>query len=1114
MVSEVANIYQKLARFIKKYYTNELIKGSILFVSFGLLYLLLTLSLEYFFWLNKLGRMFLFWFFLLIEFALLGWFVVRPLLAFFKLKSGLNHEQAAKIIGRHFSEVSDKLINLLQLSSITEKDELLLAGIEQKANELNPIPFQLAINFKGNIKYLRYTVLPLLIFLAIVLSGKFDFFDSYQRVVHYQTAYSPPPPFEYLILNDKLSTVQNEDYQLMVKVIGSVLPSDISIVLENQTYLLKQTGIDTYTYNFLRPQSDINFRLTSNGYSSKEYILKTIDAPSMLQIKMSFDYPGYTKKQDETILNAGNVTIPEGTVVTWNINTKSTSNVLFVNQQDSVSFERNNDLFVYDRKIMNSSHYSLISSNSYLKYHEKLDYQIDVVKDEYPKIHVKQWVDSIHTQNVFFMGETTDDYGLKTIRMVYYPSADKSKIKYRTVPIQNTALTRFTVSFPDTLPLIPGQTYDLFFEVYDNDGVNGSKKTVSEVFSFTKLTLTEETSESLNKQREMMRKINKTSSVLDQVDKQMEDLNKLQRTKEKLSWNEQQQLKNIIERQKQQENMMKSFSEELLKNLQNNKGENHEMQQTLKDRLESNKREAEQNEKLLEELQRISDKLSQTELNDRIEKLSNQSKSRKKSLQQLLELTKRFYVTQKLQNLTNQLDQLAEKQEELSETLDKQNNTKTQEALNLEFDNFKKELEDLIKENGGLKKPMQINRDQIAEKQISKDQQQALKSLTDQKQNEAKPQQKSAADKMRALSESMQQNMSAGQGEQLQEDLDVLRQILDNLVSFSFMQEKLFDMISTSGQYAKSLSSSIKTQYALRENFQHIDDSLFSLSLRRPEFSEVIDKEIQNVYENIDKSLSQLSEYENYKAAASQQYTLTATNKLADFLSDILDNIQEQMSSSSSGSQGKDFQLPDIIKQQQAINDAMQQKMNDQNGKPNDAGKEGDKGDKEGVKNGEQKGKQGGQQGQSTHQGNEGNSELDYESILQIYRQQQTLKFQLEDLIKREGLTPPNTNLLKQADQIEQELLLKGFNSVTLSKMINFKHQLLKLEEAVNQQEDDKKRKAETNTKDFSPTDIIPLELKHYFQEVEILNRQALPLRPIYKNKVNRYFISANDTLQ
>lgn len=1113
-MSEVANIYQKLERFIKKYYTNELIKGSILFASFGVLYLLMTLSLEYFFWLNKFGRMLLFWFFLLIEFALLGWFVVRPLLAFFKLKSGLNYEQAAKIIGRHFSEVSDKLINLLQLSSVSKKDELLLAGIEQKASELNPVPFQLAINFKENLKYLRYAVLPLLIFLAIVLSGKFEFFDSYQRVVHYQTAYSPPPPFEYIVLNNKLTTVQNEDYQLMIKVAGAVLPSDISIVFENQKYLLKQTGIDTYTYKFFKPQEDINFHLTSNGYTSNEYTLKTIDAPSMLQIKMDFDYPAYTKKRDETILNAGNVSIPEGTVVTWSINTKSTSNILFVNQIDSITFEGNNDLFVFDRKIYNSSRYSLISSNSHLKYHEKLDYNIDVIKDEYPKINVKQWVDSINTQNVFFIGEATDDYALKNIRMGYYPSADKSQIKYLTVPVQDNALTRFSIAFPDTLPLLPGQTYDLFFEVYDNDGVHGSKKTVSEVFSFAKLTQLEETTESLSKQRGMIQKINKTSDNLEQVDKQLEDLNKLQKTKSKLSWNEQQQLKNLIERQKQQENMMKSFSEDLLKNLQNNKDENNEMQQALKDRLESNKREAEQNEKLLEELQRISDKLSQTELNDRIEKLTNQSKSRKKSLQQLLELTKRFYVTQKLQNLTNQLEQLADKQEKISETLEKQLDTDAQKSINLDFDNFKNELEDLIDENSGLKKPMQINRDQIAEKQITKDQQQALKSLSEQKPNEAKSKQKSAAEKMRQLSESMQQDFSSGQGEQLQEDLDVLKQILDNLISFSFMQEALFDKISTTGQYAKSLSSAIKEQHALRENFQHIDDSLFSLSLRRPEFSETINNEIQKVYENIDKSLSQLSEYENYKATATQQYTLTSTNKLADFLSDILDNIQEQMSSSSSGSQGKDFQLPDIIKQQQAINDAMQQKMGQQSDKQNGEGKEGESGEKEGDKKGKKNSEQGNQPGQAGNQGNDGDAELDYEAILEIFRQQQTLKFQLEDLIKREGLTPPNTNLLKQAEQIEQELLLKGFNNETLSKMINFKHQLLKLEEAVNQQNDDKKRKAETNTKEFTPASIVPLELQHYFQELEILNRQALPLRPIYKNKVNRYFIGANDTIQ
>ena len=49
-------IYQKLEAFIKKYYTNELIRGVVLFVGFGLLYFLFTLCVEYFFWLGDAPR--------------------------------------------------------------------------------------------------------------------------------------------------------------------------------------------------------------------------------------------------------------------------------------------------------------------------------------------------------------------------------------------------------------------------------------------------------------------------------------------------------------------------------------------------------------------------------------------------------------------------------------------------------------------------------------------------------------------------------------------------------------------------------------------------------------------------------------------------------------------------------------------------------------------------------------------------------------------------------------------------------------------------------------------------------------------------------------------------
>lgn len=211
------NIQDKLEAFIKKYYTNQLIKGVILFFAIGLLYFLLTLFIEYALWLAPTARTILFWGFILVETGLFLRFIAKPIAKLFKFQEGISHIDASKIIGNHFPEVDDKLLNVLQLKENTRESELLLAGIEQKALELNPIPFKLAINFKGNIKYLKYAAIPLTIILLSFISGKYDWFsDSYERVVNYKTAFEPPAPFQFLIMNDSLTALENKDFTIKV----------------------------------------------------------------------------------------------------------------------------------------------------------------------------------------------------------------------------------------------------------------------------------------------------------------------------------------------------------------------------------------------------------------------------------------------------------------------------------------------------------------------------------------------------------------------------------------------------------------------------------------------------------------------------------------------------------------------------------------------------------------------------------------------------------------------------------------------------------------------------------------------------------------------------------
>ena len=69
-MASFTGILSKLHRFIKKYYINELIKGGILFATFGLLYLIFTILIEYFLWLPTGWRSFLFFVFIGVFFPL------------------------------------------------------------------------------------------------------------------------------------------------------------------------------------------------------------------------------------------------------------------------------------------------------------------------------------------------------------------------------------------------------------------------------------------------------------------------------------------------------------------------------------------------------------------------------------------------------------------------------------------------------------------------------------------------------------------------------------------------------------------------------------------------------------------------------------------------------------------------------------------------------------------------------------------------------------------------------------------------------------------------------------------------------------------------------------
>lgn len=1127
-------IQVKLEQFIKRYYINDLIKGSILFFSIGLLYLLFTLFIEHLLWLKPVARAFLFWIFLIVELSLLVRFIVWPLSKLFKLQKGIGYEEASKLIGKHFSEVNDKLLNVLQLQRNTEPSELLLASIEQKSSELRSVNFKSAVNFKSNVKYLKYVVIPVIILLLSFVSGHFNWFsDSYDRMVNYKVAFEPPAPFEFFVINEHLKGIENKDFNLVVKTIGNVVPENAQIHYAGETYFLRQTHPGTFEYVFPSLKSEVSFQLSANQVVSKSYKLAVVNVPTLVNLEMELKFPSYLNRTDEVLKSTGNMTIPEGTKVTWNIKTITTDKVAMY-AQDTILFNaKGNGNFEFAKQVFSKFNYAITTSNKDLNDYENLNYSIDVIKDMTPELNIVVQRDSLDQQSLYFYGQVSDDYGISKLQLVYYPIDNEEDKIDISIPVSTSNFDEFITSFPYNLELEEGRSYELYFQVFDNDVLHNFKSVKSNVFSYRKLTHEEEERQQLQQQGETIKNLDNSVKNLKDQEKQLEELTRSQMEKEQLTFNDRKKLQNFIKRQQQQEEMMQNFNRQLkdnLENFQQDQNTDDVMKEQLKERLKDNEAQLLKDEKLLRELEKLYDKIDKEELTDRLKQMSSQNKNKQKSLQQMLMLTKRYYVAKKSEQLQRQLEKLADDQEQLSKENSESNTSEKQQKLNEAFEDFQKDMEQLQKDNRELSKPLDIQRDKLDEKEIQEDQQNASDDLmkkedakqkqdsqtADKKHKDAQQKQKDASRKMKQMSSGMQQSMMSGGQEQLSEDAAMLRQILKNLLLFSFDQEDLMNQFKSIEINHNLYGSFLRKQSNLREHFSFIDDSLFTLSLRQPRLSETINSNITDVFYYIDKAMDELSENLLYQGVASQQYVMTASNNLSNVLSDILDNMESDLnfgqgegSGKGQGQRGKSggTQLPDIIMNQEELNKQMEDglKKNDsgnkQDGKGNQDG-EGKNGENGNSRTDEKEGS-----GGSSGSNGDGSSEEMNGELYRIYQQQQELRKALEERLNQMGNSPEGQQILKQMENVESDLINNGFTNQTLQRMMNLQQQLLKLQNATYLQEEDQKRESNTNNRQFDnlTNDQLP-NAKKYFDTIEILNRQTLPLQNIYRKKVQGYF--------
>ncbi|MCQ2958898.1 MAG: hypothetical protein MJ198_01750 [Bacteroidales bacterium] len=1099
--SDIHIIIKELDGFIRKFYLNEFIKGLILFVLIVAFYVFTISCAEYFAFFPTQVRTIVFYLSLFFGLYALIKFIVIPLFHVCKIGKVISYVDAAKIISKFFPEIKDTLLNTLELASdeSLNDNKLAIAAINQKVANLRPIPFESAVDFKKLISYLKYLVVLILIIVSVSIFYPRAFADGAKRIVKYDEYFEKPAPFSFIIDNDSLSVVKGSDFAILMHIEGKYVPEYVNISIGGNNFLMTKKTVSSFEYVIHGCNNSLSFNFSAEEYSSKNYNLTVIPLPQLLKFSIAATVPSYTGLENSVFENTGDLTIPVGTKLSWNVDVADTDSLFFKSDDTiSVAFQKNGSKFILNQRVTKNTSYEIIGKNTYLDSVQIIHYAYTVIPDLRPSIQVEQKQDSSEYFTYYFKGEIQDDYGFSSLEFVYFLK-DKENESTR-VPIEFSPAVvhqQFFYMF-DFSQFSKGDVVNYYFEVFDNDAVNGKKSARSSMYDFTIPTQDEleKMQEQYSKQIESS--FEQSSSIAQELVKDFDKLKQKLLNENLSEWERKQILNEMHEKQEQIKQQVEQLSQSLeqkqdLKNKLSEKDEEIlKKQQEINDLLNSLM--DDELKKMMDEFNQMMENYNKDEFIKKSEEMKMSFEELSKQLDRDLELLKRMDVEESVNNTGERLQELAEEQEKLSEEL---KNSKNNEELQQRLDDLQKELESIEKKyqdtqmkNEELQQKFDLKDFKQQFEEIRNSMQQSKSEQQNGQQSKSSKSMKKAAEQTKELSEDMQGMMQEQMAQQNMEDMANLRQILENLLTFSFEQE---DLIVETGKLSFADPKYAEIAYRqnlLRENFQLIKDSLYALSIRVPQISQPINKEIFEIYKSGNAVIDHLEQRQRGLAKIGQQYMMTSANNLSVLLSEVLSSMQQQAAQQMEGQQqcqnpknsgkGQKPSFQQMKQMQQSLKEQMQQMMKQM---------------KEGGIPSQQMQKQ----------------------LSEMLMKEQMMKQLGNQMMKDGQLSPEGVQQLKDIqhlmDQTERDIVNQNITPQTIMRQEQILTRLLEAENAEQERDKDKEResktavekKSEAARKMFKQTDVEKTQFD------DVLQENSVKLKPQYQKIYSDYIINLNE---
>ena len=346
---------------------------------------------------------------------------------------------------------------------------------------------------------------------------------------------------------------------------------------------------------------------------------------------------------------------------------------------------------------------------------------------------------------------------------------------------------------------------------------------------------------------------------------------------------------------------------------------------------------------------------------------------------------------------------------------------------------------------------------------------------------------------MNQMADDMEQEKNEAENEDIAEDIESLRQIMDNLIRVSFKQEENLKVTFSTHAKSVQITDVIRNQKEITDYMKMIEDSLTALAKRQTSVRPFIQKEVQKIQEYLKSTQSQMGDRLMQQAAINEQFALTSMNNLTLMLAESMKEMKQKQKESNGKCNKKggnsSCSKPGGKKSKPKTARELQQQLNRQ---------------MESLKRSmEQNAKQ---------QGQTGKPNSFSEQFAKMAAQQEAIRKMLQDYneeIKREtGVGDKGIEqMLREMEATEKDLVNRIINQQTINRQKNIETRLLESERAEMQREKEEKRESTEAKERYNPNPPKEWNFKKEKQQQTEMIRTIPPtLQYYYKEKANQYF--------